>query len=76
MWGDRRGTEPRNARSALRTRAVLSGIALPLALAAAVFFGMRAVGTGEAVWWAETAIALVVVAVAAADLVVLGRRLR
>ncbi|WP_084961024.1 DUF6343 family protein [Thermoactinospora rubra] len=75
MWlRDRRGTEPVNARSAVRARRVLSLIALPVALLLAVFFLARAQATGEAVWGWEAAIAGAVALAAAIDLAVLSRR--
>ncbi|WP_066935063.1 DUF6343 family protein [Microtetraspora fusca] len=76
MWGKRRGTEPLEARSALRARALLSGIALPIALAAAVFFGWLASVTGAAVWAVESGIAAFIALVAAIDLVVIWARIR
>lgn len=74
--GERSGSEPVTARSALGARAALSGVVLPLALAAGVVFAVLAVRTGEAVWWVEAAIAAAVAPVAAADLLVLRRRMR
>jgi len=75
MWlRNREGTEPVTARSPLRARRILSSIALVLATAAAVFFVVRAMSTGEQVWAWEAAIAAVVAVVAAVDLVVLRRR--
>jgi hypothetical protein len=76
MRGGRPGTEPVNARSALRTRAALSGVVLPLALAATVYFVIKAVGSGESVWRAEAAIAALVALIAAVDLLVIRRRWR
>ncbi|MCG5215546.1 DUF6343 family protein [Streptosporangium soli] len=76
MRNDRTGTEPANARSPLRTRAVLSGVVLPLAVLAVVYFVLKAVRTGEAVWTAEAVIAGAVALVAAVDLAVIRRRLR
>ncbi|GAA5047635.1 hypothetical protein HNP84_000333 [Thermocatellispora tengchongensis] len=75
MWGNRHGTEPRNARSPLRTRAALSGVVLPIALIATVFFVWQAVTSGAPVWWAEAAIAGVVTVIAAVDLLVLRNRM-
>ncbi|MDF5752919.1 DUF6343 family protein [Spongiactinospora sp. TRM90649] len=75
MWGDRSGTEPKNAKSPLRTRAALSAVALPLALAATVFFVVQAVRYGEPVWTVEAVIAAAVVVIAAVDLVVIKRRM-
>ncbi|WP_433417479.1 DUF6343 family protein [Microtetraspora malaysiensis] len=76
MWGKRRGTEPLEARSALRARALLSGIALPIAIAAAAFFAWLASATGEAVWPVESGIAAFIALVAAIDLVVIWVRIR
>ncbi|WP_067173699.1 DUF6343 family protein [Microtetraspora niveoalba] len=76
MWGKRRGTEPIEARSAIRARALLSGIALPIALTAAVFFGYVAAATGERVWAVESGIAAFIALVAAIDLVVIWARVR
>lgn len=73
---ERRGDEPVTARSPLRARAALSGVTLPLALIAAGYFVVRAVRDGEAVWWAEAAIAAAVALVAAVDLLVVRARLR
>ncbi|GGM91562.1 hypothetical protein GCM10010106_44300 [Thermopolyspora flexuosa] len=73
---NRSGTEPVTARSPLRARAVLSGIALPVALIAAVYFVVRALREGDAVWWAEAIIAGAVAVIAAIDLLVLRRRMR
>ncbi|GAB2919555.1 DUF6343 family protein [Nonomuraea fastidiosa] len=75
MWlRDRSGTEPVTARSALSVRRVLSIIALVLAVAAAVFFVVQAMNTGEQVWIWEAVIAAVVAVVAAVDLLVLRHR--
>ncbi|GAA3471225.1 DUF6343 family protein [Nonomuraea roseola] len=75
MWlRDRAGTEPATARSPTRARKILSAIALPVALVAAVFFTVRAVSTGAEVWWWEAAIAYAVALLAAVDLAVLLRR--
>jgi len=74
---DRRsGTEPRTARSALRLRLLLSGIALPLAVIATIYFGIRAARTGETVWTVEAVIVGAVAVIALIDLVVIVRRLR
>lgn len=75
MWlRNREGTEPLTARSPLRARRVLSWIALIVATAAAVFFVVRAMSTGEQVWVWEAAIAAAVAVFAAVDLVVLRHR--
>ncbi|MFI6988885.1 DUF6343 family protein [Nonomuraea wenchangensis] len=75
MWlRDRTGTEPLTARSPLRARRVLSMVALVLAVAAAVFFAIRAMSTGEEVWRWEAAIAAAVAVVAAVDLLVIRHR--
>jgi hypothetical protein len=57
-------------------RAVLSGVVLPLALVAAVFFVVVAMRTGEGIWYAEAVVAGVVAMIAAVDLVVIRRRAR
>ncbi|MEV0971607.1 DUF6343 family protein [Microtetraspora glauca] len=76
MWGNRRGTEPTEARSALRIRAVLSGVALPIALAATIFFAYAAAATGLTVWAVEAGIAAFIALVAAIDLLVVWYRIR
>ncbi|GAA2386435.1 DUF6343 family protein [Nonomuraea africana] len=77
MWlRDRAGTEPATARSPTRARKILSAIALPVALAAAIFFTVQAMSSGREVWWWEAAIAYAVALFAAVDLVVLLRRSR
>ncbi|MFG3165945.1 DUF6343 family protein [Streptomyces sp. NPDC048200] len=78
----RTGTEPRTARSPLRLRLLLSGIFLPLFVAAAVLFGVWAgtSGSGDT----PSSGALVVLAavcaalalLAAVDLLVVTRRRR
>lgn len=73
---ERSGTEPVTARSPLRVRALLSGVALPLAVIATVFFVVRGARSGAAVWWVEAAIAAAVAVVAAVDLVVIRKRMR
>ncbi|MFO7249133.1 MAG: DUF6343 family protein [Actinomycetes bacterium] len=73
---NRSGTEPVTARSPLRARAVLSGVVLPIALIAAVYFTVRALREGAPVWWAEAIISAAVAVIAAIDLLVLRRRLR
>ncbi|MEV4223001.1 DUF6343 family protein [Nonomuraea sp. ATR24] len=75
MWlRNREGTEPVTARSPLGARRVLSVVALVLGAAAAVFFVVRAMSTGEAVWAWEAAIAAAVALIAALDLLVLRHR--
>ncbi|MEV5553428.1 DUF6343 family protein [Nonomuraea wenchangensis] len=75
MWlRDRTGTEPTTARSPLRARRALSMVALVLGVAAAVFFAIRAMSTGEEVWRWEAAIAAAVAVVAAVDLLVIRHR--
>jgi membrane protein YdbS with pleckstrin-like domain len=76
MRGNRSGTEPKTARSALGMRAILSGVALPVALVSAAFFVFQAVATGMGVWQVEAAIAVAIAAIAAIDLVVIRRRVR
>ncbi|MFI0450241.1 DUF6343 family protein [Actinomadura sp. 6N118] len=72
------GDEPATARSPLRLRAVLSVIALVWAGAAAVLFvflGRR--GEGEsALFWGLAVVCVVIIVVAAIDLVVIARRAR
>lgn len=70
-----RGSEPLNARSPLRLRAILSGIALVIAVAAAILFalGAQADGDGD---WAAAGICAAVAVIAAIDLVVIARRAR
>ena len=75
MPRDRRGTEPVSARSPLRTRAVLSGIVLPIAIAAAISGGYRASAEGTTVWAVEAAIAALVALIAAIDLAVIARHI-
>ncbi len=70
------GSEPVTARSALGARAILSGVALPLALIATVLLVVTAVRSGEGVWWAEAVITAVVAVIAAVDLVVIRKRMR
>ncbi|RCG33368.1 hypothetical protein DQ384_01230 [Sphaerisporangium album] len=76
MWGNRSGSEPRTARSALGMRAVLSGVALPVALAATALFVFLGVSTGLGIWFVEAVVTGVVVVIAAVDLVVIRRRAR
>ncbi|MDR8409652.1 DUF6343 family protein [Nonomuraea sp. 3-1Str] len=77
MWlRDRAGYEPANARSPLGARRGLSRVALVIGIAAAVFFAVRAMRTGEEVWVWEAAIAAAVAVIAAIDLVVLKRHRR
>ena len=73
--GQPRGGEPLNARSPLRLRAILSGIALVAAVAAAILFALGAQGDGDGSW-AAAGICAVVAVIAAADLVVIARRAR
>ncbi|TDE29623.1 hypothetical protein E1289_19885 [Actinomadura sp. 6K520] len=61
------------ARSPLRLRAVLSAVALVLAVGAAIVFTVTADGDGA---WAAAAICAVVAVIAAVDLVVIARRAR
>ncbi|MEU0039548.1 DUF6343 family protein [Streptomyces sp. NPDC006333] len=78
----RAGTEPSNAQSPLRLRLLLSGIFLPLFVAAAVVFGMWAAasdagdtpGRGALVTFAAVAVALALIA--AIDVTIVARRLR
>ncbi|MEU0781225.1 DUF6343 family protein [Streptomyces sp. NPDC006173] len=78
----RTGTEPRTARSPLRLRLLLSGIFLPLFVAAAVLFGVWAgtsgpgdnPGRGALVVLAAVCAALALLA--AVDLLVVTRRRR
>lgn len=68
-----RGSEPLNARSPLRLRAILSGAALVIAVAAAIVFAIGAQGDGS---WAAAGICAAVAVIAALDLVVIARRAR
>jgi uncharacterized membrane protein YbhN (UPF0104 family) len=72
------GTEPRTARSPLRGRVVLSVLALVLFTVAAVLFAAAAAqpGGSRTAELTATAVCLVTAIIAAADLVVLRRRLR
>ncbi|MET9440530.1 DUF6343 family protein [Streptomyces sp. NPDC006610] len=78
----RTGTEPRTARSALRLRALLTGVFLPVFVAAAVLFGLWAAdssagdtpGSGVLTGLAVACGALAVVA--AVDALVVRRRMR
>ncbi|GAA0597095.1 DUF6343 family protein [Actinomadura livida] len=67
------GSEPLTARSPLRLRAVLSVIALVLAVGAAIVFALTAEGDGA---WTAAAMCAVVAVIAAVDLVVIARRTR
>lgn len=73
MRDRRSGTEPLTARSPLKLRAALSGVALVLALAGGVFFLVLALEQGDAGYWACAALLAAIVAIAATDLVVLRR---
>ncbi|TYC16901.1 hypothetical protein FXF65_07710 [Actinomadura syzygii] len=64
------------ARSPLRLRAILSGIALVGTAAAAVLFAVRAQSGGGDGAWAAAAICAGVALIAALDLVVIARRSR
>mgnify|MGYP001157633210 CR=1 FL=1 len=70
------GDEPLTARSPLRLRAVLSGIALPAGAAAAVVFAMAGSRDGGPGAWTAAAICAVIALVALIDLVVIARRSR
>jgi len=72
------GSEPLTARSPLRLRAVMSGIALVAAVAAGVVFAVLAItgrepGAGP---WVVVAICAVVAIIAVVDLWVIRRRAR
>ncbi|MFI0352107.1 DUF6343 family protein [Actinomadura sp. 9N407] len=69
------GTEPLTARSPLRLRALLSGFALVVSVAAAVVFTVVA-GRGGPGSWAAAGICAVVALIALADLIVIARRAR
>ncbi|NVI92830.1 hypothetical protein HUX53_37550 [Actinomadura sp. BRA 177] len=64
-----------SARSPLRLRAIMSGVALVIAVAAAIVFaiGIGAKGDGS---WAAAGICAAVAVIAAIDLVVIARRAR
>ncbi|KAB2339208.1 DUF6343 family protein [Actinomadura rudentiformis] len=70
------GDEPLTARSPLRLRAVLAGIALVWAGAAAVLFVVLGSRNGGALNWSLAVVCLVIVAVSAIDLLVIARRTR
>ncbi|GAA0233310.1 hypothetical protein GCM10009527_032250 [Actinomadura nitritigenes] len=70
------GTEPMTARSALGLRAVLSGIALVAAVAAAIVFGIVANHDGSGAAWGAAVVCVIVAAIAATDLAVIARRAR
>ncbi|GAA3506165.1 hypothetical protein GCM10019016_132800 [Streptomyces prasinosporus] len=78
----RSGTEPRNARSPLALRLLLSGVFLPVFFVAAVLFGLWAAGSGpgdspgRGVLLALAAVCGVLALVAAVDVLVVIRRLR
>lgn len=74
--GQPSGREPLTARSPLRLRAVLSGIALVGTAAAAVLFAVRAQTGGGDGGWAAAAVCAAVAVIAALDLVVIARRSR
>ncbi|GII86243.1 hypothetical protein Ssi03_42330 [Sphaerisporangium siamense] len=76
MWGDRSGTEPKTARSPLGLRAILSGVALPVAMAVGVAFIVAGTSTGAGIWYAEAAVAFAVALIAAIDLIVIRHRAR
>ncbi|HSF27310.1 MAG TPA: DUF6343 family protein [Actinomycetes bacterium] len=71
-------SEPVKARSALRLRAVMSLIALPVALIAGVILLAVAPGSGEdrAPYVVAAIICFAVVVIAAVDLVVIARRVK
>ncbi|MWA02598.1 hypothetical protein F8568_019905 [Actinomadura sp. LD22] len=64
------------ARSALGLRAVLSGVALVAAAAAAIVFGIIANRDGSGTAWGAAVVCVVVAAIAATDLAVIARRAR
>ncbi|WP_192809090.1 DUF6343 family protein [Actinomadura montaniterrae] len=70
------GNEPLTARSALGLRAVLSGVALVAAAAAAIVFGIVANRDGSGTAWGAAVVCVIVAAIAAADLAVIARRAR
>ncbi|WP_202125155.1 DUF6343 family protein [Actinomadura physcomitrii] len=70
------GDEPLTARSALGLRAVLSGVALVAAAAAAIVFGIIANRDGSGTAWGAAVVCVVVAAIAATDLAVIARRAR
>lgn len=70
------GNEPLTARSALGLRAVLSGIALVAAVAAAIVFGIVANHDGSGAAWGAAVVCVIVAAIAATDLAVIARRAR
>ncbi|GAA4145698.1 DUF6343 family protein [Actinomadura keratinilytica] len=70
------GDEPLTARSPLRLRAVLSGIALLAGTVAAVLFALSAAHARDAGPWVAAAICAAVALIAASDLVAIARRAR
>ncbi|GAA2572279.1 MULTISPECIES: DUF6343 family protein [Streptomyces] len=78
----RTGTEPLRAQSPLRLRLLLSGVFLPLFVAGAVFFGVWAADTGSGdnpgrgMLVVITVVCGALALLAAADLLVVIRRLR
>ncbi|TDC95281.1 hypothetical protein E1285_07450 [Actinomadura sp. 7K507] len=62
------------ARSPLRLRAILSGIALLGTAAAAVLFALTAQREGDGGLWAVAAVCAAIAVIAAIDLVVIARR--
>ncbi|GAA4226202.1 hypothetical protein GCM10022254_10490 [Actinomadura meridiana] len=70
------GREPLTARSPLRLRAILSGVALVGSAAAAVVFAVTAQREDDDGAWTAAALCAFVAVVAALDLVVIARRAR
>ncbi|GLW67404.1 hypothetical protein Arub01_56470 [Actinomadura rubrobrunea] len=70
------GDEPSTARSPLRLRAVLSGVALVAGAAAAVLFALSGARGRDPGPWVAAAICAAVAVIAAIDLVAIARRAR
>ena len=68
------GREPLTARSPLRLRAILSGIALVVTAAAAVLFAVTAQREGDGGLWTVAALCAAITVVAAIDLIVIAHR--
>ncbi|MFI0481203.1 DUF6343 family protein [Actinomadura sp. 9N215] len=70
------GREPLDARSPLRLRAVLAGVALVGTAAGAVVFAVAALRGDDDGAWAAAAVCAAVAVIAAIDLIVIARRAR
>ncbi|MFI0408756.1 DUF6343 family protein [Actinomadura sp. 3N508] len=70
------GKEPLDARSPLRLRAILSGVALVGTAAAAIVFAVAGQRGDDDGAWVAAALCAVVAVIAAIDLIVIARRAR